>query len=61
MEYKNLSTFRKVKELNGFSKAADQLGYAQSTVTAQIKQLEEELGLKLFERNGNTIRVTSAG
>ncbi|MFT3984353.1 MAG: LysR family transcriptional regulator [Lachnospiraceae bacterium] len=61
MEYKNLYTFMKIKELNSFSKAADNLGYAQSTVTTQVKQLEEELGLKLFERRGNSIHITSAG
>jgi len=47
--------------LNSITKAAVQLGYAQSTVTTQIKLLENELGVKLFERYGNTIRITEAG
>lgn len=61
MENRNLFTFRRVCELNSITKAAEQLGYAQSTVTAQIKLLENELGTKLFERYGNTIRITDAG
>lgn len=56
-----LSTFLKIVELNSFSAAADSLGYAQSTVTTQIKQLEDELGCMLFERLGKTISLTSSG
>ncbi len=56
-----LSTFLKIVELNSFSAAADSLGYAQSTVTTQIKQLEDELGCVLFERLGKTISLTSSG
>ncbi|MCR4961490.1 MAG: LysR family transcriptional regulator [Lachnospiraceae bacterium] len=61
MTITQLSTFLKITELNSFSAAADSLGYAQSTVTTQIKQLEDELGCVLFERLGKTISVTSAG
>lgn len=61
MENRYLYTFKRVCELNSITKAAEQLGYAQSTVTTQIKQLENELGVKLFERYGNTIRITAAG
>jgi len=61
MENRNLYTFKRVCELNSITKAAEQLGYAQSTVTTQIKLLENELGVKLFERYGNTIRITDAG
>jgi len=61
MENRNLYTFKRVCELNSITKAAGQLGYAQSTVTTQIKLLESELGVKLFERYGNTIRITDAG
>ena len=43
MELRNLLTYSKVCEAMSFSKAADELGYAQSTVTMQIAQLEEEL------------------
>jgi DNA-binding transcriptional LysR family regulator len=61
MENRNLFTFKRVCELKSITKAAEQLGYAQSTVTTQIKLLENELGVKLFERFGNTIRITDAG
>lgn len=61
MENRNLYTFKRVCELNSITKAAEQLGYAQSTVTTQIKLLESELGVKLFERYGNTIQITDAG
>ncbi len=61
MTITQLSTFLKITELNSFSAAADSLGYAQSTVTTQIKQLEEELGCVLFERLGKTILLTASG
>lgn len=61
MTITQLSTFLKIVELNSFSAAADSLGYAQSTVTTQIKQLEDELGCVLFERLGKTISVTPSG
>ena len=61
MEFRMIETFLKIVQLNSFTKAADELGYAQSTVTTQIKHLEEELGTPLFERIGNRIRLTEAG
>lgn len=61
MTITQLSTFLKIVELKSFSAAADRLGYAQSTVTTQIKQLEDELGCILFERLGKTISVTPSG
>ena len=56
-----LETFLKIEELKSFSLAANDLGYAQSTVTMQIKQLEEELGTELFNRLGKTISLTPSG
>lgn len=61
MTITQLSTFLKITEMNSFSAAANSLGYAQSTVTTQIKQLEDELGCVLFERLGKTISLTSSG
>ncbi len=61
MTITQLITFLKITELNSFSAAAGNLGYAQSTVTTQIRQLEDELGCVLFERLGKTISVTSSG
>ena len=61
MELKNLITFTQVAELGSFTKAAEQLGYSQSTISFQIKQLEEELGCLLFERINHTITLTQRG
>ena len=44
MDIKNLVTFIHVAELRSFTKAGDKLGYSQSTVSFQIRQLENELG-----------------
>jgi len=56
-----LETFLRIADKGSFSSAASDLGYAQSTVTMQIKQLEEELGADLFNRLGKTISLTPAG
>ena len=61
MEIRNIITFVRIAELQNFSKAARQLGYSQSAVTMQIKQLEEELNAQLFDRIGKHIRLTQAG
>lgn len=61
MELRNLITFTHVAELGSFTKAADLLGYSQSTVSFQIKQLEEELSCLLFERINHTITLTERG
>lgn len=56
-----LTTFLKIAQTKNFTTAAEQLGYAQSTVTMQIKQLEDELGCPLFERLGKRIVLTPEG
>ena len=61
MELRNLITFIHVAELGSFTKAAEHLGYSQSTVSFQIKQLEDELGCLLFERINHTITLTQRG
>lgn len=61
MQLRNLITFLHVAELGSFTKAADQLGYTQSTVSFQIKQIEEEFGCVLFERINHTITLTEQG
>ena len=61
MNTKSLVTFKTILEMGSFQKAADKLGYTQSTVTFQIKQLEEELALKLFEKIGRRMELTQAG
>lgn len=61
MELRNLITFIHIAELGSFTKAAEQLGYSQPSVSFQIKQLEEELGCLLFERINHTITLTEHG
>ena len=61
MELRQLKTFRTVATLLSFNRAADALNYAQSTVSAQIRTLEEDLGVKLFDRLGKRIVLTDAG
>ena len=61
MEIRNLMTLIHVAELNSFTKAAQVLGYSQSTVSFQIRQLEEELGCLIFERINHTITLTEKG
>lgn len=61
MELRNIKSFLLVAELGSFSKAAAALGYAQSTITTQIQQLEQEFGVLLFERINRTVRLTGEG
>ena len=61
MDTKNLTTFIYVAELRSFTKAADRLGFSQSTVSFQIKQLETELSCQLFERINHTVHLTEKG
>ena len=50
-----------VYEEQSFSKAAESLGYSQSAVTVQVQQLENELGVRLFDRIGKTVSITHYG
>lgn len=61
MNTKNLTTFKTILETGSFQKAAEKLNYTQSTVTFQIKQLEEELSLQLFEKIGRKMELTQVG
>lgn len=61
MDIRSLNTFIHVAELGSFSRAGERLGYSQPTVSVQIKQLEESLGFRLFDRIGHTIRLTDQG
>ena len=51
MDTNVLKTFVAVCEYSGFSAAAEKLGYTQSTVSSQIKQLESELNTALLPQN----------
>ena len=61
MELRNLLYSVRIAELGSFSAAAEDLGYTQSTVTMQIKALEEELDAPLFDRIGRRVRLTDSG
>lgn len=61
MELRNLRTLAAIAEFGSFSAAAEELGYTQSTVTMQIKALEEELGVPLFDRIGRRVSLTDGG
>ncbi|GAB3063930.1 LysR family transcriptional regulator [Salinicoccus sesuvii] len=61
MEIKQLLIFQTAaKELN-FTRTAQILGYAQSSITANITALESELGVPLFERLGKRVTLTESG
>jgi DNA-binding transcriptional LysR family regulator len=61
MDLRQLSTFTAVANARSFTRAALALNYAQSSVTAQIQALEEELGVPLFDRLGRRVALTDAG
>ncbi|MFI9153624.1 LysR family transcriptional regulator [Streptomyces sp. NPDC053367] len=61
MELRLLVSFEKVATVLSFTRAAAELGYAQSSVTAQVRSLESALGAELFDRLGGHIRLTEAG
>ncbi len=61
MEIRNIVSFIRIVKLGSFSKAARELGYSQSNVTMQVKQLEAELQVRLFDRIGKTVQLTEDG
>ena len=61
MELRQVETFRAVAEELSFSRAAAKLGYVQSSVSAQVAALEQELGVPLFDRLGRRIALTDVG
>ncbi len=61
MEFRQLATFRMVAETLSFSRTAQALNYVQSSVTAQIQSLEEDLSVRLFDRLGKRVALTDAG
>lgn len=61
MELRQLQTFREVTRTLSFTRTATTLNYAQSSVSAQIQALEEELNVTLFDRLGRRIALTDAG
>ncbi|GAC1664326.1 MAG: LysR family transcriptional regulator [Ktedonobacteraceae bacterium] len=61
MDFVYLRMFCEVARWGSFTRAAETLGYAQSSVTTQIQKLEEQYGAVLFERYGRKMQLTQAG
>ncbi|CAL9447971.1 LysR family transcriptional regulator [Streptomyces sp. ICN988] len=61
MQFQQLRAFREVAAELSFTQAAKNLHYAQSTVTTQIKNLEEAVGTELFDRTRRQLALTEAG
>lgn len=61
MELRALRVFVEVVRQGGFSKAAETVHMTQSAVSKAVKQLEDETGLTLLNRNGQRIALTDAG
>jgi len=61
MEISDLKIFLAVAQQGSISRAAEELHYVQSNVTARIKQLEERLGASLFHRKSRGVELTASG
>ncbi|MBR5047130.1 MAG: LysR family transcriptional regulator [Eubacterium sp.] len=61
MDIKVLESFIIVAEQSSFTKASDILGYSQSAISTQIRQLEKYIGTPLFERVHHSVRLTAKG
>ena len=61
MDFDQLHTFLEIVRLKSFSKAAQTCYRTQPAISAQVRQLEQELNTALFERFGSRISLTTAG
>src|SRR5215469_13403644 len=61
MSYANLRAFHAVASHGSFTRAARSLGVTQPTLSAQVKALEEDYGVALFDRRGRGIVATPLG
>lgn len=61
MEFRQLQTFVTIAQSESFSRAAELLGYSQSAVTVQIRLLEAEMNVRLFDRMGKKTVLTAQG
>lgn len=61
MDLNYFYTFKEVAKWGSYTKTGEELGYAQSSVTTQIRKLEEHYKVKLFERVGRKMRLTQSG
>ncbi|MGL1138605.1 LysR family transcriptional regulator, partial [Vibrio parahaemolyticus] len=58
LDLKSLETFVWVLRLGGFRKAAERLNTTQPAISARVSQLEDELGVSLFDRFGRRVAPT---
>lgn len=61
MEFKQIEAYVNVVRYKSFSKAADATFFTQPTISTHISNLEKELGTKLLERNGRSVKMTPKG
>ncbi|GGA40171.1 LysR family transcriptional regulator [Paenibacillus physcomitrellae] len=61
MDFLQLQYFQTVARLEHMTKAAETLSIAQPSLSKSISRLEEELGVRLFDREGRTIKLNSMG
>jgi DNA-binding transcriptional LysR family regulator len=61
MDFEQLKTFMEVSRLRSFSRAAEKLSVTQPAISAQIRSLENEVGARLFDRDGGKVTFTAAG
>lgn len=61
MELRQLQYLTRIARVSGFRRAADELDMSQATLSEQIKLLEHELGVRLFERGGRNLALTEPG
>src|SRR5215212_6101230 len=61
MELSDLNVFRTVVQAGGITRAAEKLNRVQSNVTTRIRQLEDQLGVELFIREGKKLHLSPAG
>ncbi len=61
MEIRNFITFKKIIETGSFTKASEELGYAQSTITGHIQAIEDYLQGQVFDRIGRQVLLTDLG
>jgi len=61
MDFRQIEAFFHVARLKSFSKAGDALYLTQPTISAHITSLENELGVKLFDRSSKEVALTRAG
>ncbi len=61
MDIKQLEVFINVAKFNSFTKAAEELNLSQPTISLHVQNLEKELGVKLFDREGRKASLTPPG